>query len=316
MMSTNRDSLYKSRIRSVPASDLFDLETAQSQEVAIGSIYPSPHQPRTHFDAAALTELARSIEQYGILEPLLVRATEKAGVYELVAGERRLRAAQMVPLEQVPVNILKVSAEEAAQIALVENLQREDLNPIEETEGILKLLALRLDLPVEAVPSLLYRLKNQATKTSDAVSHNVMVNSEAAVVEMVFQGVARMSWHSFVKNRLPLLKLPEDILEAVRSGQLAYSKATAIARVKDAEARRQLLETAMQNDLSLTQIRAAIQALQQPPAPSADEPIGLAQRQRLQQLSRSANQSKAFDDPKKERRIIKLLDQLETLLQG
>ena len=314
-MPSKRDAPYKSRIRSAPVDDLFGLDAAPSQEVAIGSIYPSPHQPRTHFDAAALTELARSIEQYGILEPLLVRATEKAGVYELIAGERRLRAARMVPLEQVPVNILDISAEEAAQIALVENLQREDLNPIEETEGILKLLSMRLEIPVEAVPSLLYRLKNQATKTSDESSHNVMANSEAAAVEAVFQGVARMSWHSFVKNRLPLLKLPEDILEAVRSGQLAYSKATVIARIKDTEARQQLLETAIQDDLSLTQIRARIEALQQPPVPNADEPIDLAPPQRLQQLSRSAKQSKAFDDPKKKRRIIKLLDQLETLLK-
>jgi ParB family chromosome partitioning protein len=291
------------------------LDVAPSQEIAIESIYPSPHQPRTHFDAAALTELARSIEQYGILEPLLVRATEKAGVYELIAGERRLRAARMVPLEQVPVNILAISTEEAAQIALVENLQREDLNPIEETEGLLKLLALRLELPVEAVPSLLYRLKNQAAKASDESSHNVMANPEAASVEAIFQGVARISWHSFVKNRLPLLKLPEDILEAVRSGQLAYSKATAITRVKDAEARGQLLETALQNDLSLTQIRAEIQALQQSPASNQAEPVNLAPPQRLQRLSRSAKQSKAFDDPKKKRRVIKLLDELETLLK-
>jgi len=314
-MPSKRDAPYKSRIRSAPVDDLFGLDAAPSQEVAITSIYPSPHQPRTHFDAAALTELARSIEQYGILEPLLVRATEKAGVYELIAGERRLRAAQMVPLEQVPVNILKVSTKEAAQIALVENLQREDLNPIEETEGILKLLSLRLEIPVEAVPSLLYRLKNQATKTSDKSSHNVMANPEAAAVEAVFQGVARMSWHSFVKNRLPLLKLPEDILEAVRSGQLAYSKAMAIARVKDAEARGQLLETALQDDLSLTQIRAAIQALQQPPAPSAAEPSELAPPQRLQQLSRQAKRSPALADAKKKRRVIKLLDELENLLK-
>jgi len=314
-MPSKRDAPLKSRIRSAPVDDLFGLDTAQPQEVEIESIYRSPHQPRTYFDAAALTELARSIEQYGILEPLLVRATEKAGVYELVAGERRLRAAQMLQLERVPVNILKVSAEEAAQIALAENLQREDLNPIEETEGLLKLLSLRLEMPVEAVPSLLYRLKNQAAKTSDESSHNVMANPEAAAVEAVFQGVARMNWHSFVKNRLPLLKLPEDILEAVRSGQLAYSKATAIARVKDAEARQQLLEKAIQVDLSLTQIRAEIQALQQPPAPSADEPIDLALLQRLQQLPRRAKKSQTLADPKKQQRIIKLLDQLETLLK-
>jgi ParB family chromosome partitioning protein len=309
-MPAKRDTPYNSRIRFSPVEDLLGMETAPTQEIPVNKIQVSPHQPRTTFDPAKLKALAASIETDGILQPLLVRVTEKPGIYELIAGERRLRAARMVQLDQVPVVIVEVSAEKAAQLALVENLQREDLNPIEETEGILNLLALRLAISLETVPNLLYRLNNQTSPNS---SHNVMANSEQAAVEAVFQEMGGMSWQSFVKNRLPLLNLPEELLEAVRSGQLAYSKATAIARVKDPNARQQLLKKALKAELSLTQIRAEIQALQ-PAAPKADEAPRDPQK-RLQQMSRVAKQSPAFDDPKKKQRIIKLLDQLETLLK-
>ena len=308
-MPAKRDTPYNSRIRFSPVEDLLGMDTAPTQEIPVNKIQVSPHQPRTTFDPAKLKSLAASIETDGILQPLLVRVTEKKGIYELIAGERRLRAARMLKLDQVPVVIVEVSGEKAAQLALVENLQREDLNPIEETEGILNLLALRLEISPDTVPSLLYRLQNQATSNAN---HNVMANPEHTAVEVIFQEMGGMSWPSFVKNRLPLLNLPEKILEAVRSGQLAYSKATAIARVKDAKARQQLLKKALKAELSLTQIRAEIQALQPAAAAAATDNDP---HKRLQQISRVAKKSPVFDDPKKKQRIIKLLDQLETLLK-
>ena len=267
-MPAKRDTPYNSRIRFSPVEDLLGMDTAPTQEIPVNKIQVSPHQPRTTFDPAKLKSLAASIETAGILQPLLVRVTEKKGIYELIAGERRLRAARMLKLDQVPVVIVEVSGEKAAQLALVENLQREDLNPIEETEGILNLLALRLEISPDTVPSLLYRLQNQATSNAN---HNVMANPEHTAVEVIFQEMGGMSWPSFVKNRLPLLNLPEKILEAVRSGQLAYSKAAAIARVKDAKARQQLLKKALKAELSLTQIRAEIQALQPAAAAAATD---------------------------------------------
>ena len=309
-MPAKRDTPYNSRIRFSPVEDLLGMDAAPTQEIPVNNIQVSPHQPRTTFDPAKLKSLAASIETDGILQPLLVRVTEKKGIYELIAGERRLRAARMLKLDQVPVVIVEVSAEKAAQLALVENLQREDLNPIEETEGILNLLALRLEISPETVPSLLYRLQNQAASNAN---HNVMANPEHTAVEAIFQEMGGMSWQSFVKNRLPLLNLPDEILEAVRSGQLAYSKATAIARVKDPRARQQLLKKALKAELSLTQIRAEIQALQTT-APAA-EATTRDPHKRLQQMSHVAKKSPAFDDPKKKQRIIKLLDQLETLLK-
>lgn len=102
--------------------------------LAVSEIEPNRGQPRRHFDEAALAELADSIRQYGVLQPLVVRPMESGG-YQLVAGERRWRAARMAGLSQVPVVIRELSDSETMELALIENLQREDLNPIEEAEG-------------------------------------------------------------------------------------------------------------------------------------------------------------------------------------
>ncbi|EHJ13797.1 ParB/RepB/Spo0J family partition protein [Crocosphaera watsonii] len=241
-------------------------QTDSSSLIPLEQIHLPSEQPRRYFDEAALQKLVASIKQHGILQPLLVRPL-KSGGYELVAGERRYRAAKVAELKEVPVVIRDLNDTDALQVTLIENLQREDLNPVEETEGILQLLSVRLSLEVPDVSSLLYRLNNEA---AGLVNHNVMVNSEATpnhnvmanseetpnhnvmvkseemtVIEFVFNSLARMGWESFVKNRLPLLKLPEEILEALRSGQIAYTKAQAIARVKDEQARQTLLEEAI-----------------------------------------------------------------------
>jgi len=108
--------------------------------VGVETITPHPDQPRRHFDDDALLQLARSIREQGILQPLLV-SVESGGTYRLIAGERRLRAAQMVQLTQVPVVVRATSTTEAFELALIENIQREDLNPIEEAEAFRRLLA-------------------------------------------------------------------------------------------------------------------------------------------------------------------------------
>ena len=103
-------------------------------KVPIGQIFPNPYQPRKSFDEAALEELSASIAQYGVLQPLLVSPTED-GRYLLIAGERRLRASRMAKLTEVPVIISDYTTQQIAEIALIENLQREDLHFLEEAEG-------------------------------------------------------------------------------------------------------------------------------------------------------------------------------------
>ena len=230
-------------------------ESNVEQSIAIGEIFLPSQQPRRYFDPEAMQSLIDSVRRDGILEPVLVRVRESGG-YELVAGERRYRAAKKVGLGMVPALIRQMTDEQALHIALIENLLREDLNPLEETEGILQLLALRLKSDVEFAISLLYRMQNDVQR----LTHNVMGQPEVEVVQAVFVEVG-VVWESFVNNRLPLLKLPEDILEALRDGQLAYTKAQAIARIKDETQRTELLQEATENDFSLSQIRERVKSL-------------------------------------------------------
>ncbi|HEY9661033.1 MAG TPA: ParB/RepB/Spo0J family partition protein, partial [Allocoleopsis sp.] len=148
------------------------------QQLPISKIQISPHQPRHFFDPQKLEQLTDSVKNHGILENLIVRPLSN-GNYELVAGERRLQAAIAAEFTEVPVTVRELTDTQALHLALVENLQRVDLNPIEETEGILKLLSLRLELSGEEVTSLLYHLQNERKGQS---THSVISNSQLGTV--------------------------------------------------------------------------------------------------------------------------------------
>lgn len=282
--------------------------TSDKQSLPVESITLPASQPRRYFDPEKLRQLTESVRQHGILEPILVRLSKEEGLYELVAGERRFRAAQEVGLSSVPVTVRELSDEEALQLALVENLQREDLNPVEETEGILQLLALRLNIPPIDVPPLLYKMRNAAIGT---VNQNVLINSEAQLVQAVFAELGTITWESFVTARLPLLRLPLEILEALQSGKIAYTKAQAIARVKDDTQRKELLGEAITQDLSLSQIKDKVAVLKFPKANSETEP---SLRSQIDGVLRQAKRSEVWNDPKKQRRLEKLLVDLKTLM--
>jgi ParB family transcriptional regulator, chromosome partitioning protein len=265
-------------------------------------------QPRHYFDPEKLEQLVESIAQHGILEPLLVRPLN-TNEYELVAGERRYRAALKLGLPKVPVVIRQLNDEEAIQLALIENLQREDLNPIEETEGVLQLLAFRLQMPVQAIPTLLYQMKNTLEKEAD-VRNNVIPNfrpDREQVIQSVFKDLGLMSWLSFTCNRLPLLNLPNEILDALRCGKIAYTKALAIARVKDEIQRQTLLDQTIEENLSLNQIRARIKVIK--PKPELQSPEVL-----VTTLHRRLLKAKLWEDPQRWTQAQALFSQLEALL--
>jgi ParB family chromosome partitioning protein len=218
--------------------------------VPLEALLPSP-QPRRRFEN--LEALAESIREKGVLQPLLVRPLGD-GRYAIVAGERRYRAAKMAGLTQVPVRVLDLSEKEARLLALVENLQREDLNPYEETLGVLELLSEELGKTREEVVALLHRMRDEAR---GRVPQNVLGSPEAKRVEEVFQALGRMTWESFVQARLPLLGLPEDLRAALEEGALPYTAALELKKVKDPEARAQLLEEA-KGGLSLRELKARV----------------------------------------------------------
>jgi ParB family chromosome partitioning protein len=302
--SRKQDKPYKVQAN---LDDLLGAETiSSSQKLPLTAIVLPESQPRRYFDPEKLDQLAESIKTYGVLENLLVRPlSEQDDKYELVAGERRYRAAKAAGLTEVPVSIRDLTHEEALEISLIENLQREDLNPIEETEGILSLLSVRLQKPVSQVILLLYQMLNART---GKITNNVISNDQSTLVQAIFQEVGCMNWESFVSNRLPLLKLPIEILEALRQGKIEYTKAKAIAKIKDETKRAELLEESIQNSLSLTQIKERIATLK----PSPDS---LSPKNQLQTLTRRLNQLKLWEKDKKTwKKVEGLLGKIEMML--
>jgi ParB family chromosome partitioning protein len=266
-------------------------------------------QPRQYFDPEPLQGLARSVEEYGILEPLLVRSLGN-GEYELIAGERRLRAAQMAGLLEVPVVVKDLSGRQALIVALVENLLREDLSPLEETEGILQLLGLHLEKPTQQVIALLYRMQNDTHR----LTHNAMGHWEADVVQEIFNRLG-MSWESFVNNRLPLLKLPDDILVMLRQGKIAYTKAKLIARVKNEHQRQKFLDAAISENLSLVDLKQRIAEETALNADSMSQPLEVQSlRQRFDLTYRSLKKAKVWHDPEKQVQLQHLLGQIQLLI--
>lgn len=296
------------------------------REIDLTEIQLPQQQPRRHFDPRRLEQLVESIQQHGIVQPLVVRPLATGG-YELVAGERRYRAAQSAGLRQVPISIRDLTDTEAFQIALIENLQREDLNRIDETDGILQLLAFHLKQPIETIPSLLRQLFNAAKRTparstaGEAADNNVIITDRTetnpatekddspilSTIEQVFQQVGTMTWQSFVTNRLPLLGLPADVLEALRQGKIEYTKAKAIASVKDEAERTQLLQSAIEQDWSLIKTKEQLKSRRKAP----ERP---AVQQRLDTAYRQAKKSKIWEHPTKRQQLEVLLNDLESLL--
>jgi ParB family chromosome partitioning protein len=264
-------------------------------------------QPRRYFDSQAMQSLIESIKQHGILSPLLVRPKGQ-DLYELVAGERRYRAAVSAGLDEVPVVVRELTDEDALQLALLENLQREDLNPLEETEGILQLLALKLNQTTEAAIALLNAAAHPERNSVDNVIHS----PEWQMVIDVFTSVGKFTPESFRTNRLPLLNLPDEIKEALCQGRLSYTKARAIARAKGQLERQELLKAAISEDLSLNEIKERIKRLQDAKR-SQDEGQPSSLKSRVDRAYTKIKKSKIWDDPKKKRQLEKLLAQLEAL---
>jgi ParB family transcriptional regulator, chromosome partitioning protein len=305
---SKKDKPYTSNLKGVAAllGESFP-ETEEKDRnphnIAINLIKLPQSQPRRYFDSEKLRQLALSIQEHGILEPILVRPQGQE--LELVAGERRLRAAQMIGLEAVPVVFKELSDQEALQISLVENLAREDLNSVEETEGILELLSLRLNQNISDVVSLLYRMQNEA---KGKVTQNVLGSEDSITIESIFNTLGTISWSSFVSSRLPLLKLPQDVLDKLRQGKIEYTKATAIARVKNELERMALMEAAITESLSLVQINERIKSSR-----AIDQkPISL--KTRYKQVSSRLEKAPVWENPKKQKALEKLLAQIESLL--
>lgn len=290
-------------------------EIAGTESISIEQIVLPSNQPRRYFDAKAMQELTTSVRQHGILQPLLVRAIDSEH-YELVAGERRYRAAKEVGLDEVPAIIKDLSDNDAVEIAILENLQRQDLNPIEETEAILEQLSKRLSQPREAVISLL----NQASHTDLKSADNVIRTSEWKVMESSFSAIGRFTPESFRSNRLPLLKLPANVLSALRKGDIQYTKAREIAKIKEATDRQSLLNEVVSSDMPLRTIRERVkeakndQSSQKSKKEEGDQSDVFLKR--MANIQSKVKQSNIWKDKNRVKKIQALLSELEAFINA
>lgn len=277
--------------------------------ISLSKIVLPNQQPRRYFDPEKMTTLVESVRQHGILEPILLRSLDN-DTYELVAGERRYRAAKEVGLDAIPAVVRQMTPDEALQIALVENLQREDINPVEETEAILQLLVLKLNLPIGEVSAQLYRMRHIAR---GEIGQNVLTSPEYdETIVSVFSSLG-FKWESFITSRLPLLKLPSEILDVLRQGRIEYTKALAISRIKDEISRQELLNQAIKQGLSLVQIRELIAVLPQSQSSKHDQNKLKIQ---VDTALRALKKSNVWSDPKKQKRLEKLMQEIESLISG
>jgi ParB family chromosome partitioning protein len=278
----------------------------------LASLVLPTHELRYSIDEAKLEELTATVKSVGLIEPILVRPIDNnENRFEIVAGARRYRAAERAGLSEVPVVIRELSDEETLEVAIVENLQREDLNSLEETEAVLRLLALKLGIAFEDVPPLLHRIQNELRER--IATNNVIGKAEIEIVGNVFNSLGLMEMDSFINNRLPLLNLPREILEALRRGKIAYTKAQAIARVKDEQERQVLLATTISENLSLNQIKESI-ARSAASTNSVNDSKPSSLKNRLKTAYRLVEKSDIWKDPKKQKRLERLLGELEALV--
>lgn len=219
-------------------------------ELPVDSIRPNEEQPRTRFSEETLRELAASMRTHGVLQPVVVRALPGGG-YGLIAGERRLRAARLAGLEAVPAIVREVDEAGALEVALVENLQREDLNPIDEARGYEALM-------------------------------EVAGLSQGAVADRVGKD------RSTVANAVRLLDLDTDVQELLSSGSLTAGHGRALLAVRPADAQRALAKRVTQKGLSVREVealaRGAVRRKKVPRRRRTSDPVLREWEERLQRV--------------------------------
>lgn len=191
-------------------------------EIPIANIIPNPHQPRLHFDPTKLDELAESIKEHGILQPLVVSRIGEQ--YELIAGERRFQAAKKIGLESVPVVVRDVTEQQKLELAIIENIQRHNLNPIEEAKSYLRLV------------------------------DEFGLGQEAVAKKM---GKSRSS----IANTLRLLSLPVEIQRAVAEGKISEGHAKALLAIENPEKQRAVFDLIIKEELTVRETEVRVRSI-------------------------------------------------------
>jgi len=204
-------------------------KTTAATNLRISEIEPRSDQPRKTFEHEALEQLADSIAQFGVLQPIIVRESALlAGTYEIIAGERRWRASKMAGLSEIPAVILDGDDLKAAQVAVIENVQREDLNPVEE-----------------------------------ALAYDALIERFGLTQEQVAKQVGKS--RSAITNNLRLLELPDEVLELLRAGDLSAGHARALLGLKKEEQMGSLAQKIVEKGLSVRDVEKTVRLMNYEP---------------------------------------------------
>ncbi|MFQ5681451.1 MAG: ParB/RepB/Spo0J family partition protein [Candidatus Omnitrophota bacterium] len=185
-------------------------------DIDIQQVHPSSYQPRQEFDAEKLQDLANSIREKGVIQPIVVRRNQQ-GRYELIAGERRWRAANLLKLNKIPAIIKDVDDEESMQLSLIENIQREDLNPVEQAQAYKKLI-------------------DKFGFTQERIAQTM--------------GKARVT----ITNILRILKLPDEIREALKNNRLSFGHARALLEIENCQEQLAMAEKIIASEISVREL--------------------------------------------------------------
>ena len=218
--------------------DIFKEENQEIMTLPITKVEPRKEQPREYFDEAALQELSESIAQFGLIQPIVARKLD-TGYYQIIAGERRWRASRMAGLKEVPVRIIEADDRRTAELALVENLQREDLNPIEEAKGYKTLIEV-------------YGMTQEEAAKSVGRSRPAITNS------------------------MRLLSLSNEVLTLVETGKLSAGHARALVPITDSKKQLAAANEVIDKGLSVRKTEELAAKAQRPEAPAKPKSSGLS----------------------------------------
>ena len=254
----------------------------RTDKLAVSDIEPRRDQPRKTFDPESLSSLADSIAANGLIQPIIVRPSESSALYSIVAGERRWRAARMAGLSEVPVVIIDADDRKAAEYALVENIQREDLNPIEEAEGLKSLIE----------------------------DYNLTQEQAAKRV-----GKSRAA----IANALRLLELPDEVISLVGHKSLSAGHARALLGLNNKTLIPDAAKTIVEHELSVRAAEELIKKLNSKPEPKKNDPVADSYYSSLEQkLTESLGHKVRISRSKRRRSIsisYKNSDELEELIR-
>jgi ParB family chromosome partitioning protein len=232
--------------------NILETKSGAGQNIRLSDIEPRKDQPRKTFDREALEILADSIATYGVLQPIIVRESEfLPGTYEIIAGERRWRAAKMAGLSEIPAVVFDGDELKAAQVALIENIQREDLNPLEEAMG-----------------------------------YGALIDKFGLTQEQVAKQVGKS--RSTVTNMLRLLELPDEVLEMLRVGDLTTGHARALLGLDREEDMIELANRAFARSLSVREVEYQVKRMQEKGEEPEEEKVHPQIKVHMKELERRA----------------------------